>query len=168
MPRVVHCSCAIGYIGQQNNSVLGRADVSERFCGNIRPPALTSLGPRMVLVLNTHGAVRGGKFVARYKFIPGKVTVLFWSGIIMAFVVRAGCFTLTLTLTIRCWRSFSGSCSSVFTWRDLSSCSLRLAIILLELMIVAILKMAHSAKCIYDSRAVEQCGSVLEPRLSGR
>jgi len=47
--------------------VLGRGEVKEKFCGALRPPALMSKGPRMVLVLNTHAAVRGGKFVARYK-----------------------------------------------------------------------------------------------------
>ena len=52
--------------------VLGRGEVKEKFCGALRPPALMSKGPRMVLVLNTHAAVRGGKFVARYKFITGR------------------------------------------------------------------------------------------------
>lgn len=61
--------CAIGYIGQQEDSVLGRVDVKEKFCGTIRPPDLQSNGPRMVLVLNTVGAVNGGFFIAQYEFI---------------------------------------------------------------------------------------------------
>ncbi|XP_070189345.1 cubilin-like isoform X3 [Littorina saxatilis] len=61
--------CAIGYIGQQEDTLLGRGEVKEKFCGNLRPPTLFSKGPRMVLALNTNAAVKGGKFVAKYKFI---------------------------------------------------------------------------------------------------
>ncbi|XP_076445824.1 cubilin-like [Babylonia areolata] len=61
--------CAIGYIGQQNDTVLGVGEVTERFCGSLDPPPLISKAARMVLVLNTYGSSQGGKFVARYKFI---------------------------------------------------------------------------------------------------
>ncbi|XP_025097532.1 dorsal-ventral patterning tolloid-like protein 1 isoform X3 [Pomacea canaliculata] len=61
--------CAIGYIGQLRDRLSDRGDVEEKFCGIIRPPTLLSNGPRMILALNTHGAMRGGHFVAHYKFI---------------------------------------------------------------------------------------------------
>ncbi|XP_076467229.1 cubilin-like [Babylonia areolata] len=67
--------CNNGYIGLQEGGEGGqmwegqRGRVRERFCGTIRPPPLTSTGPRMVLVLNTRDAKYGGRFVALYKFV---------------------------------------------------------------------------------------------------
>lgn len=61
--------CALGYIGQEEGNPLGQGIVKERFCDIIRPPEMFSNGPRMVLVLDTRGAVNGGLFIATYNFI---------------------------------------------------------------------------------------------------
>ncbi|KAL8575289.1 hypothetical protein ACOMHN_001834 [Nucella lapillus] len=67
--------CKNGYIGLQEGGEAEqgwegeRGRVRERFCGTIRPPPLTSNGPRMVLVLSTRAVQHRGVFVAMYKFI---------------------------------------------------------------------------------------------------
>ncbi|XP_055954613.1 dorsal-ventral patterning tolloid-like protein 1 isoform X2 [Patella vulgata] len=61
--------CMIGYVGLNDDSRYGKGDVKEKFCGSLLPPALSSSGPRLVLTLDTHGAVRGGRFLARYNFV---------------------------------------------------------------------------------------------------
>ncbi|XP_067675721.1 dorsal-ventral patterning tolloid-like protein 1 isoform X1 [Haliotis asinina] len=61
--------CALGYVGLNEDSRLKDGTVKEKFCGTLRPPPLTSQGPRLVLTLDTRGAVQGGRFMAKYKFI---------------------------------------------------------------------------------------------------
>ncbi|XP_012946236.1 cubilin [Aplysia californica] len=62
--------CLLGYLAENEDGRLNGGRVKHKYCGTtIRPPPITSVGPRMVITLNTTGAVRGGKFVARYKFI---------------------------------------------------------------------------------------------------
>ncbi|XP_041354955.1 tolloid-like protein 1 isoform X2 [Gigantopelta aegis] len=61
--------CMIGYVGLNEDSRLGKGAVKEKFCGTLRPPSLSSEGPRLVLTLDTNGAVRGGRFMAKYKFL---------------------------------------------------------------------------------------------------
>ncbi|XP_059176514.1 cubilin-like isoform X2 [Physella acuta] len=57
--------CLLGYLGETDSD----GTVKNKFCGALNPPNFVSLGPRMVITLNTTGGARGGKFVARYQFI---------------------------------------------------------------------------------------------------
>ncbi|CAL1537449.1 unnamed protein product, partial [Lymnaea stagnalis] len=61
--------CLLGYLGENEDMRLSEGTVRNKYCGSFNPPAITSGGPRMVITLNTTGAVKGGKFVARYQFI---------------------------------------------------------------------------------------------------
>ena len=70
--HTIFSSCMIGYVGLNEDSRLGKGAVKEKFCGTLRPPSLSSEGPRLVLTLDTHGAVRGGRFMAKYKFLTGQ------------------------------------------------------------------------------------------------
>ncbi|CAG5135827.1 unnamed protein product, partial [Candidula unifasciata] len=61
--------CLLGYVGENEDGRLSDGSVKNKYCGSNDPPPITSVGPRMVITLNTTGAVQGGKFVARYTFI---------------------------------------------------------------------------------------------------
>ncbi|BFZ25253.1 hypothetical protein BsWGS_28292 [Bradybaena similaris] len=61
--------CLLGYVGEHEDGRLSEGSVKNKYCGSNDPPSISSEGPRMVITLNTSGAVQGGKFVARYAFI---------------------------------------------------------------------------------------------------
>lgn len=69
--------CMLGYLAVNLKGQISPRKYHDKFCGELLPPELTSENPRLVLILNTHGAVRGRGFLARYEFItdyniPGK------------------------------------------------------------------------------------------------
>lgn len=68
----VSLSCLFGYLGENEDGRLSDGFVKYKYCGTYNPPVITSIGPRMVITLNTTGALQGGKFLARYAFITGK------------------------------------------------------------------------------------------------
>ncbi|XP_014770360.1 tolloid-like protein 2 isoform X3 [Octopus bimaculoides] len=61
--------CMLGYLAVNLKGQISSKKYHDKFCGELLPPELTSENPRLVLILNTHGAVRGRGFLARYEFI---------------------------------------------------------------------------------------------------
>ncbi|BFZ09491.1 hypothetical protein BsWGS_12531 [Bradybaena similaris] len=61
--------CLLGFLGENEDARLSEGAVKNKYCGSYNPPIITSIGPRMVITLNTTGAIHGGKFFAKYAFI---------------------------------------------------------------------------------------------------
>ena len=80
--RHVHsvASCDLGYLSEdheveRHSSNSATSLGPQKYCGNLRPPTITSDGPRMKITLNTTNAKLGGKFAARYQFITGETSI---------------------------------------------------------------------------------------------